>query len=39
MHTAPFLGFQLPANQIIPTAEEAFAGIMVVANRVMTGPF
>jgi len=32
------VGFQLPAAQIVPTAEEAFAGFMVVANRIRTGP-
>jgi len=32
-------GFNLPARLIIPTAEEAFAGFMVVANRVKDGPF
>jgi len=32
------VGFQLPANQIVPTAQEAFAGFMVVANRIRTGP-
>jgi hypothetical protein len=31
-------GFNLPANQIIPNSEEVFAGILVVANRVMNGP-
>jgi len=31
-------GFNLPAQFIIPTAEEAFAGFMVVARRIMTGP-
>uniref|UniRef100_A0A914WN89 Peptidase M14 domain-containing protein n=1 Tax=Plectus sambesii TaxID=2011161 RepID=A0A914WN89_9BILA len=31
-------GFNLPAEFIIPTAEETFPGLMVVANRIMTGP-
>lgn len=31
-------GFDLPPRYIIPTAEEAFPGFMVVANRIMTGP-
>jgi hypothetical protein len=31
-------GFNLPPQFIIPTAEEAFAGFMVVATRIMTGP-
>jgi hypothetical protein len=32
-------GFNLPARLIIPTAEEAFAGFKVVAQRVKDGPF
>jgi len=29
-------GFQLPANQIVPTSEETFAAIRVIANQVAT---
>jgi murein tripeptide amidase MpaA len=31
-------GFELPASYIMRTADEAWAGILVAANRVMTGP-
>ncbi len=31
--------FLLPGPYIMPTANEAFQGVLVVANRVKTGPF